>query len=73
VSPSDLPRLSAADEVCVEGDGVRISTADVVHTTHAVTTWALDRRLDLSSLRVEPSSLEDAYLDIVARAEGGAR
>jgi ABC-2 type transport system ATP-binding protein len=66
----DLPRLAATDELFVEGGRVRVATADVVRASHAVTTWARKRSLHLGSFRVEPPSLEDAYLAIVASAEG---
>jgi len=48
-----------------EGGEVVVETADPVGALHALTGWALERKLDLRGLSVSRPSLEDVYLGLV--------
>jgi ABC-2 type transport system ATP-binding protein len=48
-----------------DGDGVVVEPEDVVRDLHALTSWALDRRVELRGLTVSRPSLEDVYLELV--------
>jgi hypothetical protein len=45
---------------------VVIETRDVVRALHTLTTWAIDRQVDLIDLTVSRPSLEDVYLELTA-------
>jgi ABC-2 type transport system ATP-binding protein len=69
LSAADLPPLPGGAAVQVDHGVVRITAVDPLAASHAVTGWALERRLELPGFRVERPSLEDTYLTIVAAAE----
>ncbi len=59
VSPADLPL-----PVSTDGVGVLIETAEPTRTLAALTTWAVDRSLELPGLTVTRPTLEDVYLEL---------
>jgi ABC-2 type transport system ATP-binding protein len=60
--PSDVPLPAIRDD-----DGaVIIETTDVVRALYTLTTWAIDRQVDLVDLTVTRPSLEDVYLELTA-------
>jgi len=65
-SLGELPDLPDA-EVGDEGGLVTVTTKHVTATSHAVTGWALARGVELEGLSVHRPSLEDVYLELVAR------
>jgi ABC-2 type transport system ATP-binding protein len=72
VIPGDLPALAGA-AVSEERDGVLVTTADGVAATHAITGWALERRLELAHFSVSRPTLEDVYLALTETATEEAR
>lgn len=68
VGIGDLPLAGRID-----GRRVVIESTDVTRALHTLTSWALDRRIELIGLTVTRRSLEDAYLDLVngRRGAGG--
>jgi ABC-2 type transport system ATP-binding protein len=73
LSTADLPRLPEGSEVRRIDQAVAITARDPLRTSHAVTSWALKRGVKLETFRVEPPSLEDAYLAIVSSTRGSTR
>lgn len=69
------PGTSAADLPAVLGtprvDGARVTAAvdEVVPALHALTSWALERRVDLPDLAVDRPTLEDVYLELTDAAD----
>jgi ABC-2 type transport system ATP-binding protein len=63
---------SDATITVTNGGLVTMSSHQLVPLTHAVTSWALDRGLDLPGFRVERPSLEDMYLSIIESMDGSA-
>jgi ABC-2 type transport system ATP-binding protein len=59
VSAADLPL-----PVSTDGVGVLIETAEPTRTLAALTTWAVDRSLELPGLTVTRPTLEDVYLEL---------
>jgi len=64
---SELPPLE--EPAVIDGDRVSIRTAEPTRVLFALTSWAVGERRELPGLRVSRPSLEDVYLDLVARAE----
>jgi ABC-2 type transport system ATP-binding protein len=52
-----------------EGAGVEFLTEDPASTLHVLTGWAIENRIDLTTLRVSRPSLEDVYLELTEEAE----
>jgi ABC-2 type transport system ATP-binding protein len=66
-----LPGLDPGHDRLAAAHGrVEIGVADPVPALHALTGWAMERRLKLPDLAVSRPSLEDIYLQLTA---GGAR
>jgi ABC-type multidrug transport system ATPase subunit len=68
VAAGDLPRLG--EEVRVDGTGVEIRTTRPVADMHALTSWALDRGVELPSLQLVRPTLEEAYLQLTEAPAG---
>jgi ABC-type multidrug transport system ATPase subunit len=66
VAAGDLPRLG--EQVHLDGTGVEVRTTRPVADMHALTTWALDRGVELPSLRLVRPTLEEAYLQLTEAA-----
>jgi len=49
----------------LEAGRALVETTDPVRALHALTSWALDRQIDLGGLTVMRRSLEDVYLELV--------
>jgi ABC-2 type transport system ATP-binding protein len=64
--------LPAVGEHVVREDGtVEVRSRTPPRDLQALTTWAVDRRLELEELTLAPPSFEDTYLELVARTEDG--
>jgi ABC-2 type transport system ATP-binding protein len=61
----DVPEMPA-DSRELEGDRVTIHTREPVRAAQIVTTWALERDLDLGHFSVTQPTLEDIYLELTA-------
>ncbi len=68
LTPSDLPPLGGT--VAQHGIDWHLETADPTRSLHALTSWAVERGVEVPSLSVGRPSLEDTYLALVA-AHGG--
>ena len=64
----DVPEVPA-DRREVEGDRVVIQTREAVRSAQIVTTWALERGLDLGHFSVTQPTLEDIYLELTGANE----
>ena len=50
-----------------DGHGIYvIETTDEVRVLHTLTSWALDRGIDLVGLTVDRPSLEDVYIELTS-------
>jgi ABC-2 type transport system ATP-binding protein len=67
VGRPDLPELPGA-AVTVDGREVLITSSDGVATTQAVTSWALERAIELARFSVSQPTLEDVYLALTEHA-----
>jgi ABC-2 type transport system ATP-binding protein len=67
VELADLPELPAVS-VGMEGELALISSHEGVRATQLLTTWAIDRALDLDRFSVAQPSLEDVYLELTTDA-----
>ncbi|MGZ4299511.1 MAG: ATP-binding cassette domain-containing protein [Solirubrobacteraceae bacterium] len=65
---SDVPEVPAERRELVEGR-VLIQTREPVRAAQIVTTWALDRDLDLGHFSVTQPTLEDIYLELTGANE----
>jgi len=70
-----LPPSTPADALPVartagHGDEVEIETDDEVRVLAVVTTWALDRGIELRGLSVTRETLEDIYLGLTGADDG---
>jgi ABC-2 type transport system ATP-binding protein len=52
----------------VNGESVELETKDATRTLHQLTSWALEKGVDLNGLQVARPSLEDVYLEITGEA-----
>jgi ABC-2 type transport system ATP-binding protein len=69
VAVGDLPEIPAL-EISVVQDRVLIQTKEPVVAAQRVTTWALERRLDLEHFSVSQPTLEDIYLELTGTQSG---
>jgi len=65
--PGRLPLAATAEP----GGALVVETGDVTRALHALTSWSLDRGVELEGLTVTRPSLEDVYLRLTS-PEGGA-
>jgi ABC-2 type transport system ATP-binding protein len=63
--PGLAAALGAGTRLEPDGTGWRVATDDATATLHSLTTWSLERRMELEALEVRRPSLEDAYLELV--------
>ncbi|MBO0713168.1 MAG: ABC transporter ATP-binding protein [Acidimicrobiales bacterium] len=63
-SPAELP----VPAIVTESGSIEVQTDDTVKVLHELTSWALDRRVELVGLSVERLTLEDVYLRLTAGA-----
>ncbi|HEX2026440.1 MAG TPA: ABC transporter ATP-binding protein [Nitriliruptorales bacterium] len=68
VGLEDLPGRFADAAVAVDG-GVEVTTGQPTTMLHALTSWAMQRDLELEQLTVTRPNLEEVYLALTARAE----
>jgi ABC-2 type transport system ATP-binding protein len=69
IRPEELPHLDGA--LRQNGLDWELETRDSTRSLHELTTWAIERNVEMPALSVGRPSLEDAYLALVA-AHGGA-
>jgi ABC-2 type transport system ATP-binding protein len=67
IEASDLPALDG--ELLCEGQEWRLPTAHPTRSLNALTSWAVDRGIEMPSLAVNRPSLEDTYLALVGQAD----
>jgi len=67
-SLGDLPELPAAERA-LEGDRVLVLTRRPVPAVQALTTWAVERDVDLGGFSVSQPTLEDVYLHLTGAWE----
>jgi ABC-2 type transport system ATP-binding protein len=68
VEMTDLPALSGTPELT--GNTLTLATDEPTRDLHLLTSWALDRGIELASLSLTRPSLEDVYLALTSGAEG---
>lgn len=68
----ELVLPDVGEHVAREHGTVEVLTRTPTHDLQALTTWAVERGLELEELTLAPPSFEDAYLELVARAEATA-
>jgi ABC-2 type transport system ATP-binding protein len=68
-SLGDLPELPG--DRSIKGEAVLVLTREPVLATQRLTTWALDRGVELGHFSVTQPSLEDIYLELTGGAPGG--
>ncbi len=72
VVPGDLPAVPSVD-VSLTNGRVLIQTKEPVAAAQRITTWALERGLELEHFSVTQPTLEDIYLELTgSQAEAGA-
>jgi ABC-2 type transport system ATP-binding protein len=62
--PQDLPPSLTARVVGESADEVRLNSDAVTADLHALSGWALERRIELDDLEVRRPTLEDVYLQL---------
>jgi ABC-2 type transport system ATP-binding protein len=70
LGPADLPALDGG--ITQQGADWQLETTEPVASLSRLTSWALERRVELPSLSIRRPSLEEVYLDLVG-AEGVER
>jgi ABC-2 type transport system ATP-binding protein len=65
----ELP-ASLASAATVSGDAVELRAAHPTRTLHELTSWAVERGLELEGLQVLRPSLEDIYLELTGSEAG---
>jgi ABC-2 type transport system ATP-binding protein len=74
--PSGLGLADIPDAHChecaLDGEHVLLRTAEPVRATQAVTSWALERDLELAHFSVTQPSLEDIYLELTRETPAAA-
>jgi len=63
---------TAPGTVSVDAATVELTTESPTATLHAVTSWAVDRGVELAGLTVSRPSLEDMFLEVTAEEYGSA-
>ncbi len=69
ITAGDLPGLGESAQVT--GQVVELRTSAATADMHALSGWALERRVELAELSLTRPSLEDVYFDLIGR-EGNA-
>jgi hypothetical protein len=67
-SLGDLPDVPSLERQ-LDGDRVTVITSEPVLATQKLTTWAVDRDLDLEHFSVSQPTLEDIYLELTRSAD----
>jgi ABC-2 type transport system ATP-binding protein len=57
------------EQVSLEDDRVLLSTREAVRAAHEITSWALEREIDLAHFSVAQPTLEDIYLELTGAAD----
>jgi ABC-2 type transport system ATP-binding protein len=67
-SLGDLPDVPAAER-SLDGDRVLVTTTEPVLAAQRITTWAIERDVELAHFSVSQPTLEDIYLELTGPAE----
>jgi ABC-2 type transport system ATP-binding protein len=67
----DLPSAIAA-AASVDGDEIAVRANDPTRTLHELTSWAVERGVELEGLQLTRPTLEDVYLDLTGGEAGSA-
>ncbi len=70
-SLGELPELPSRD-VSGGPDGVVVHTTEPVRAAHAITSWALERGIELEHFSVTQPTLEDIYLELTGSGDNHA-
>jgi ABC-2 type transport system ATP-binding protein len=68
LSLGDIPEVPS-ERRQLDGDRVLIATREAVRATQIITTWALDRAVELEHFSVAQPTLEDIYLELTGANE----
>jgi ABC-2 type transport system ATP-binding protein len=52
----------------INGESIELETKEATHTLHVLTSWAVEKGVELDGLQVTRPSLEDVYLEITREA-----
>ncbi|HTD78779.1 MAG TPA: ABC transporter ATP-binding protein, partial [Chloroflexota bacterium] len=64
-SLGDVPEVPAASRSLEDGDRrVLVLTREPVRTSQLITTWAIERGIDIERFSVSQPTLEDIYLEL---------
>jgi ABC-2 type transport system ATP-binding protein len=66
--PAELP-ATVRESARVDGRAVSVSTGSPIRLLDELTSWAVERSVDLRALEVRRPSLEDTYLRLVAESD----
>ncbi len=69
-SVGDVPDVPATER-SLDGDRVTVLTTEPVVATQMITSWALERGLELGHFSVTQPTLEDIYLELTGSTEDG--
>ncbi|MBV8195002.1 MAG: ABC transporter ATP-binding protein [Candidatus Dormibacteraeota bacterium] len=64
--PSNVDAAALPLQAAIHDGVASIETATPTRAAHAITSWALDRNLELEDLEITRPSLEDVYLELTA-------
>ena len=67
LQPIELPHALRA-MARIDGKSIELETKDATRTLHQLTSWAVEKGVDLDGLQVTRPSLEDVYLEITGEA-----
>ena len=67
LQPIELPHALRA-MARIDGESIELETKDATRTLHQLTSWAVEKGVDLDGLQVTRPSLEDVYLEITGEA-----
>jgi len=68
VDPLALPRLDGA--IQADGADMELETCHPTQVLHDLTSWAVERHIEIPALSIGRPSLEDTYLELVAANDG---
>ena len=68
--PDGQPPPAVSGRIREAGEDLELRVADATQALHELTSWALDRGIELEGLQVSRPSLEDVYLDLTGGEAG---
>jgi ABC-2 type transport system ATP-binding protein len=70
-SLGDIPELPA-ERRSLDGDRILVQTREPVRAAHALTSWALERDVELGHFSISQPTLEDIYLELTGEPGSGS-